>query len=69
MWKERSIINILKGKGEVLVMIDKEKLYRKNALEAARDLRYGKDVIAQIMVAKDSNEITKIMSAARRRRM
>lgn len=50
-------------------MVNKELLYKKNALTAAKELRYGKAVIDQIMAAKDSNEITKIMSAARKRRL
>lgn len=68
METRESIINLLKSQSGVLGMIDKERLYRKNALTAAKDLRYGKDIIEQIMTAKDSDEISKIMSAARRRR-
>lgn len=42
--------------------------YKKEALEAARDLNYSKEVIRKIEDAKSDNEISRIMKTARERR-
>lgn len=42
--------------------------YKKEALEAARDLRYSREVINKIREAKSDNEISRIMKSARERR-
>ena len=43
-------------------------LYKKEALEAASDLNYSKEVIRKIEDAKSDNEISRIMKTARERR-
>ena len=43
-------------------------LYKKEALEAAMDLNYSKEVIRKIEDAKSDNEISRIMKTARERR-
>ena len=42
--------------------------YKKEALEAARDLCYSREVINKIREAKSDNEISRIMKSARERR-
>ena len=42
--------------------------YKKEALEAARDLCYGREIINKIREAKSDNEISRIMKSARERR-
>jgi len=39
--------------------------YKKQALRAAKDFRYGSDVIEKIKRAKSDNEISRIMTTAR----
>ena len=39
--------------------------YRREALRAAKDFRYGDLVIAKIKAAKSDNEISRIMATAR----
>ena len=39
--------------------------YKKQALRAAKDFRYGDLVIAKIKAAKSDNEISRIMATAR----
>jgi len=47
-------------------MVSEElKVYREQAIKAAKDLRYGQDVILHIKQAKTINEITRIMASAR----
>ena len=41
------------------------RLYRKDALKAAKDLGYGEEVIQQIKNAKTDDEISRIMASAR----
>ena len=41
------------------------KLYKNDAIKAAKELFYGEDVIKQIKEAKSAHEISKIMSKAR----
>lgn len=41
--------------------------YRDEAIEAAKDLRYGDEVIDQLKKAKDGVEIERIMATARRK--
>ena len=43
--------------------------YRKDALEAAYGLNYGRDVIQKIQVAKNDAEIERIMITARHKSM
>lgn len=40
--------------------------YRKDALTAAKDLRYGPEVISEILNAKTDAEIERIMNTARK---
>ena len=42
--------------------------YKKESLEAARDLCYGREIINKIREAKSDNEISRIMKSARERR-
>lgn len=42
-----------------------EVYYRNDAIKAARDLRYGQDVIDKIKAAKTDAEIDRIMRKAR----
>jgi hypothetical protein len=46
-------------------MIDAEKLYKKQAIEAAKDLCYEKEVVDKIKAASNSAEIDRILRAAR----
>ena len=39
--------------------------YKRKMMQAARDLLYGEDVVAQIEQAETDDEITKIMRTAR----
>ena len=41
------------------------RLYRKDALNAAKDLGYGKEVIEAIRNAETKDEISRIMTSAR----
>ena len=43
----------------------KKKLYREEALTAAMELNYGKEVLNAIKEAKTDDEISQIMSIAR----
>lgn len=42
-----------------------ENFYKKDAIKAATELRYGKEVIDAIRAAETDNEISRIMAAAR----
>ena len=44
-----------------------ELCYRKNAIRAAKDLKYGEDVVKRIEQAKTDSEIQRIMTSARRK--
>lgn len=46
----------------------KESDYRIQAINAAKDFRYGEDVIKQIEEAKTNDEIILIMGKARRKK-
>lgn len=43
-------------------------IYRPNAIEAAKDLYYGEEVIKKIKAAKSVGEIEQIMITARHKR-
>lgn len=43
-------------------------VYRRQSIEAAKDLCYGKDVVNDIKAAKSVSEIERIMIAARKRK-
>lgn len=47
---------------------DNEENYKKQAMIAAKDLRYGNEVIEKIKAAKSDAEIERIMNAARHER-
>lgn len=47
----------------------KDSDYRKQAIKAAEDLYYGRDVIRKIRKAKTDNEISGIMTEARTKSM
>ena len=47
---------------------DDENNYRKQAIIAAEDLRYGNEVIEKIKAAKNDAEIERIMNMARHAR-
>ena len=47
-------------------MKDERYHYRDNAIKAAKDLKYGKDVIERIKTAKTEAEIERIMINARK---
>ena len=42
--------------------------HKRNAIHAAEDLGYGRDVIKEVEAAKSSDEINRIMKSARYRR-
>lgn len=41
-------------------------IYRRDAIQAARELWYGQDVVDRILTAKSVTEITRIMTSARK---
>lgn len=43
--------------------------YRQEAIKAAKELYYGKEIIKQLKAAKNDNEISRIMRTARERRL
>lgn len=43
--------------------------YRPEAIKAAKELYYGKEIIKQLKAAKNDNEISRIMRTARERRL
>ena len=46
-------------------MLKKSNAYRKEAITAAKDLGYSKEIIDRIKQAKSHNEITRILTEAR----
>lgn len=47
-------------------MTKEDSCYKKQAIKAAEDLRYGKKIVEQIKVAKSVNTIARIMTSARK---
>ena len=45
------------------------KAYKKDAMDAARDLKYGKEVISMIKAAKTEAEIQRVMVTARHKQL
>lgn len=41
-------------------------IYRRDAIQAARELWYGQDIVDRILTAKSVTEITRIMTSARK---
>lgn len=46
-----------------------EQMYRYSAMDAAKQLGYGDEVVARIRAAKDDNEVERIMTTERKRRI
>jgi hypothetical protein len=46
-----------------------EQMYRYVAMDAAKQLGYGDEVVARIRAAKNDNEVERIMTTERKRRI
>lgn len=57
-----------KNKKNELAPFNNGTSYRKDAIKAARDLRYGDEVIEKLKAAESDSEITRIMKDARKKR-
>jgi len=63
MSKENAVI----GKRRKRIEDSELSMYRRNAIQAAKELGYPADTIAEIKKAKAKDEISRIMSIARNR--
>lgn len=59
-------INVI-GKRRKRIEDSELSMYRRNAIQAAKELGYPADTIAEIKKAKTKDEISRIMSIARNR--